>query len=63
MAYHNVGNHKHPALGQSSSKQIMNNSSVAEVVIRVIIGDQGRPAMRGGAGVVENLVKARDIDC
>jgi hypothetical protein len=49
-------------LGQNSSKQIMNNSSVAEVVIRVIIGEQGRRAMTGGAGVVGNLVKARDID-
>jgi hypothetical protein len=40
----------------------MNNSSVAEVFIWVIIGEQGRCAARGEAGVVGNLVKARDID-
>jgi len=41
MAYLDVGNHKYTVLGQKSSKQIMNNSLVAEVVIGVIIGEQG----------------------
>jgi hypothetical protein len=63
LAYRDEGNHKHTALGQNSSKQIMNNSSVVEVVIRAIIREQGRRAMRGGAGVAGNLVKARDNDC
>jgi hypothetical protein len=63
MAYLDVGNSKYTVHGQNSSKQIMNNSSVVEVVIGVIIVEQGRRAMRGGAGVVGNLVKARDIDC
>jgi hypothetical protein len=63
MAYLDVGNNKYAVHGQNSSKQIMNNSSDAEVVIGVIIGEQGRRAVRRGAGVAGNLVKARDIDC
>jgi len=64
MAYLDVGNHKYMVFGHNSSKQIMNNSSVTDVVIWVIIGEQGRRAAReSGAGVAGNLVKARDIDC
>jgi hypothetical protein len=64
MAYLDVVNHKYTAHGQNTSKQSMNNSSVAEVVFGVIIGEQGRRVVRGRAGVVGNLVKARGgIDC
>jgi hypothetical protein len=63
MTYLDVDNPKYTVHGQNSSKQIMNNSSVVEVVIGGIIVEQGRRTVRGGAGVVGNLVKARDIDC
>jgi hypothetical protein len=63
MAYFDIGNYKHTAPGHNISRQIMNNSSVAEVFVWVIIGEQGRCVVRVGAGVVGNLVKARDIDC
>jgi len=55
MAYLAVGNRKRTVHGQNSSKQIMNNSSVAEVVIGVIIGEQGRRAVRVGSGCGRKL--------
>jgi hypothetical protein len=49
-------------LFQDISKQIMNNSSAAEVVIWVTSGEQGVCAAKGKAGVARTLVNAHDIE-